>query len=232
MKVLDLFSGIAGFSLGLERAGMETVAFCEYEPHAQAILKKHWPEVPIHKDVSELDGKQYRGTIDVVCGGFPCQDLSAAGKQAGIEGGLDRAYTSKCLELLASVCLDTQFLRTSQACLLASQDDGLLSFSMTWPRSGMMQSGTVCRLQALEWHTKETEFTFWPTPQAKDGQGYYITSSDSAKNRRQNKRQMHWIHHAILTSGQEGKFTANPRFSEEMMGFPAGWTDLQDSEML
>ena len=95
LKVLDLFSGIGGFSLGLERAGMETVAFCEADPHARAILKKHWPDVPIHDDVRTLDGKQYRGTVDLICGGFPCQDISVAGGQAGLDGersGLWREY--------------------------------------------------------------------------------------------------------------------------------------------
>lgn len=92
MKVLDLFSGIGGFSLGLERAGMETVAFCEFDEHARKVLKKHWPEVPIHNDVRTLDGKQYRGTIDVVCGGFPCQDLSAAGNQKGFGGERSSLY--------------------------------------------------------------------------------------------------------------------------------------------
>ena len=85
MKVLDLFSGIGGFSLGLERAGMETVAFCEFDKHAQKVLQKHWPDLPIHDDVRTLDGYQYRGSVDVVCGGFPCQDISVAGKQKGIE---------------------------------------------------------------------------------------------------------------------------------------------------
>ena len=54
MKVLDLFSGIGGFSLGLERAGMQTVAFCEYDKKAQLVLKKHWPDVPIFNDIKEL----------------------------------------------------------------------------------------------------------------------------------------------------------------------------------
>ena len=93
MKVLDLFSGIGGFSLGLERAGMETIAFCEFEPHAQEILKKHWPDVPIYNDVRTLDGKQFRGTVDVVCGGFPCQDLSTCGKQSGFSGERSSLYT-------------------------------------------------------------------------------------------------------------------------------------------
>ena len=92
MKVLDLFSGIGGFSLGLERAGMETVAFCEFDKHAQKVLKKHWPDVPIFEDVRTLDGKQFRGSVDVVCGGFPCQDLSQAGVRSGFEGERSSLY--------------------------------------------------------------------------------------------------------------------------------------------
>ena len=84
MKVLDLFSGIGGFSLGLERAGMETVAFCEIDPFCQKVLRKHWPDVPIFDDVTKLRGADI-GPVDVICGGFPCQDLSIAGKQEGID---------------------------------------------------------------------------------------------------------------------------------------------------
>lgn len=83
MKVLDLFSGIGGFSLGLERAGMETVAFCEIDKFCQRVLKKHWPEVPIYDDITQLDGEQFRGSVDLVCGGFPCQGFSLAGQRRG-----------------------------------------------------------------------------------------------------------------------------------------------------
>lgn len=83
MNVLDLFSGIGGFSLGFERAGMETVAFCEQDEFCQRVLKKHWPDVPIHNDIRKLDGSQYRGTVELVSGGFPCQPFSVAGKQGG-----------------------------------------------------------------------------------------------------------------------------------------------------
>jgi DNA (cytosine-5)-methyltransferase 1 len=84
MNVLDLFSGIGGFSLGLERAGMRTIAFCEIEPYCRAVLAKRWPGVPIHSDVRELSLP--RGFADVICGGFPCQDISFAGDGAGLAG--------------------------------------------------------------------------------------------------------------------------------------------------
>lgn len=86
MNVLDLFSGIGGFSLGLERAGMKTVAFCEVDKKCQQVLKKHWLGVPIFDDVSTLKGEDIEETVDVICGGFPCQDISLAGKGAGLEG--------------------------------------------------------------------------------------------------------------------------------------------------
>jgi len=87
LKVLDLFSGIGGFSLGLERTGgFETVAFCEIDKKARLVLKKHWPDVPIFEDVTTLTGDQINDKIDIIVGGFPCQDISVAGKGAGLAG--------------------------------------------------------------------------------------------------------------------------------------------------
>lgn len=87
MRCLDLFSGIGGFSLGLERAGMETVAFCEYDEKARLVLKKHWPDVPMYNDVKTLTGEQLEkeGITDIglICGGYPCQSFSVAGKRKG-----------------------------------------------------------------------------------------------------------------------------------------------------
>jgi len=89
MKVLSLFSGVGGFDLGLEAAGMETVFQCEWDKHATSILERHWPDVPRWGDISTLTGKHilaHAPVIDVVAWGSPCQDLSVAGKRAGLEG--------------------------------------------------------------------------------------------------------------------------------------------------
>lgn len=86
LRHLDLFSGIGGFSLGLERTGgFETVGFCDSDKKTHLVLKKHWAAVPIYDDVSTLKGSDL-GTIDIITGGFPCQDLSVAGKGAGLAG--------------------------------------------------------------------------------------------------------------------------------------------------
>lgn len=107
LKVLDLFAGIGGFSLGLERTGgFETAAFCEIEPYPQKVLAKHWPGVPIYDDVRELTAERLRAdgiTVDVITGGFPCQDISNAGNKAGIEEGTRSGLWSECARLLGDI---------------------------------------------------------------------------------------------------------------------------------
>jgi len=115
LKMLDLFSGIGAFSLGLERSGLtKTVAFCEIEPSCRKALKAHWPDVPCAEDIRNLsyaggkllntydrsdtqgiyDLKEviYDGPIDCICGGFPCTDVSLAGKGAGIGGSQSQLW--------------------------------------------------------------------------------------------------------------------------------------------
>ncbi|MCK4817181.1 DNA (cytosine-5-)-methyltransferase, partial [bacterium] len=105
MKVLDLFSGIGGFSLGLERAGMETIAFCEIEKYPRKVLAKHWPNIPIYEDVRNVTKKRLDADgirPNVICGGFPCQDLSVAGNQKGIHAERSGLW-SECARLLGEV---------------------------------------------------------------------------------------------------------------------------------
>jgi len=90
MRFVSLFAGVGGFDLGFERAGMTCVGQVEIDKHARKVLEKHWPNVPKHDDV--VTAKEWAneqglvGNVDVVCGGFPCQDLSVAGKRAGLAG--------------------------------------------------------------------------------------------------------------------------------------------------
>jgi len=81
----SLFSGIGGMDLGLERAGMKCAWQVEIDDYATRVLAKHWPAVPRFRDVREC-GKHNLSAVDLIVGGFPCQDISNAGKRAGIEG--------------------------------------------------------------------------------------------------------------------------------------------------
>jgi len=107
LRVLDLFSGIGGFSLGLERTGgFETVAFCEIEPFPRRVLAKHWPEVPQYHDVKTLTADILRQdgiSVDIITGGFPCQDLSTAGKQRGMGDGTRSGLWSEIVRLVGEL---------------------------------------------------------------------------------------------------------------------------------
>ena len=85
MKVGSLFAGIGGFDLGLERAGFEIAWQVEIDPYCQRVLAKHWPNVQRYGDIRAIDWATVP-RVDLLCGGFPCQDLSFAGKRAGIDG--------------------------------------------------------------------------------------------------------------------------------------------------
>jgi DNA (cytosine-5)-methyltransferase 1 len=105
VRVLDLFAGIGGFTVGLERAGFETVAFCEIDPYAQKVLKKNWPGVPIYDDVRTITAERLASDgigVDVITGGFPCPDISVAGNQRGIEAERSGLWT-ECARLLGEL---------------------------------------------------------------------------------------------------------------------------------
>jgi len=92
VRVISLFSGTGAFELGFERAGFTTVGQCEIDPHAQAVLKRHWPTVPLHGDITTLKGDAF-GPAEVVVWGSPCQGLSLAGRRAGLEDERSGLFT-------------------------------------------------------------------------------------------------------------------------------------------
>lgn len=99
LRVLDLFSGIGGFSLGLERTGgFETVAFCEIEKHPSKILARHWPNVPNIGDIK----KAAFPDVDIITAGFPCQDISIANQNAA---GLAGSRSGLFWHIIRAVCM-------------------------------------------------------------------------------------------------------------------------------
>jgi len=81
--ILDLFAGIGGFSLAGHWAGYQTLQFVEKDAFRQKVLTKNFPGIPIHDDITNFDGRPFRGRVDVICGGFPCQPFSDAGQKRG-----------------------------------------------------------------------------------------------------------------------------------------------------
>lgn len=105
MKVLDCCAGVGSFSLGFEAAGIETVAFCEWDKHCRKVLDKHWPDVPKYEDLKELTAEKLRNDgikdIGIISAGIPCQGYSRAGKRKGRNDDRDLAQTF--VELVADI---------------------------------------------------------------------------------------------------------------------------------
>jgi len=103
LKILDLFSGIGGFSYAAERivGGYKTTQFVEIDPYCQSVLRKNFPNTPIHDDIKTFTAK--KGQFDVLTAGFPCQDLSVAGRQAGIGEGTRSGLFYEIIRLLGEI---------------------------------------------------------------------------------------------------------------------------------
>lgn len=107
MRCGSLFSGIAGVEFGLHRAGIEPAWFCEFDPQARSILQRHFPGVPIYEDVTTFEPGSVE-PVDIITGGFPCQDISIAGGRLGLAGeksGLWREFHRVLDSLRPEWCL-------------------------------------------------------------------------------------------------------------------------------
>lgn len=130
---LDLFSGIGGFALAARWVGgIETVAFCEREPFAQRVLRKHWPAVPICDDIHHLNGTEY-GPIDLITGGFPCQPYSLAGERRGNED--DRALWPQMLRVIRAA---------RPAWVLGENVPGIISMALDGVLADLEAEGYAC----------------------------------------------------------------------------------------
>jgi DNA (cytosine-5)-methyltransferase 1 len=101
MKHGSLFSGIGGFDLAADWMGWENVFHCEIAEFPRKILNHYWPNAECHEDIKKTDFTKYRGTVDIISGGFPCQPYSAAGKRLGKED--DRHLWPEMLRVIREV---------------------------------------------------------------------------------------------------------------------------------
>jgi len=122
LKVLDLFSGIGGFSYAAERlvGGFETTQFVEIDPYCQRVLHKNFPNVPIHHDITEFNATE--GQFQVITAGFPCQDISIAGRQEGIGEGTRSGLFFEVLRLARQI--QPKFILFENVRNLISHKDG------------------------------------------------------------------------------------------------------------
>jgi len=112
MRVLHLFAGSGGSHLAGEMLGWQSVGSVEVEPYCQAVLRHHYPKEVIHGDIRTFSAKHLLGAVDGVCGGFPCQDISPAGKGAGITGSRSGLW-KEFLRVIEEACPSWAFIENS-----------------------------------------------------------------------------------------------------------------------
>ena len=207
-EVLDLFSGIGGMSLGLERAGMTTIAFSEINLWCSTILQQHWPGVPNLGDITQLGIEPTSYAED-----SPARISVSQVKEPPLPERVQDSGGS-CAEPFAWYDPSTRLWRTWQRCA----SEGWARFSETWPRAGMTRNGIAYRLSPLVPLTGGTGFGLLPTPTTSDAKGAGRKRYFGSPHYKANLREY------LRTSFNDPIFP-NPSFLEWMMQYPIGWTE-------
>ena len=256
LTVGSLFSGIGGLDLGLERAGMKVIWQSEIDPYCNKVLKKHWPKVTNHGNIKDINWGNVERP-DVICGGYPCQPFSTAGKRRGTDdprhlwpwvrdaiSALRPSYAIlenvrghlsmgglQVIGELAEIGYDAEWRVVSAAGMGAPhRRERIIIVAYPndtrgrTPDSDMEQQraqGKQERQAVISRHGVSDAVQKWPTPQANDAKNPYARVREFS--------QATMLGEAVLnadplTAG--GKL--NPMWVEWLMGFPLGWTDLED----
>lgn len=259
LRTLSLFAGIGGFDLGLERTGgFETVAFCEIDPFCQKVLAKHWPNVPCFSDVRELRGDQV-GAIDVICGGFPCQDLSTAGKQAGMGEGTRSGLWSEIVRLAGELRPSFIIVENVTALLRGPSDRpgrwfgrvlgdlAEIGYDAEWhciPASYIGACHHRDRAWILAYPAQERQPEARGFRHNEPAQRFprsretaILANLGQARSERLIAEKVSGSAHFRGAKMSEGLRTCetdptylHPSFAEAVMGFPIGWTELEPAE--
>lgn len=216
MNELALFAGGGGGILGGKLLGWRTVCAVERNAYcARRLMQRqnegHIPPFPIWDDVCTFDGTPWRGVVDVVSGGFPCQDISAAGKGAGLDGERSGLWREMA-RIIGEVRPRFAFVENSPMLTFG----GLAEFSGTWPRWGLMLDGEFWELPTLARPTSESASGFWPTPTAVTATGGAALCKWGGTGARAKLRTM--------VTPKELNGPLNPEWVSWLMGWPKGWS--------
>ena len=238
LKLLDLFSGIGGFSLGLERTGgFETVAFCEIDKFCQKVLRKHWPNVRQYTDIKTLTAVQLTAdgiTVDAICGGFPCQDISLAGGGAGMGEGTRSGLWSEYARLIGELRPRYVIVENVSALLGRGLDRVLgdlaqIGYDAEWhciPASAVGAPHRRDRIWIVA--TPRAAYSQGSTGKAnrssdlRDFVKMYPTPTVCGNYNRKGASKTSGNGLATVVGG-----TLNPTWVEWLMGFPLNWTSLE-----
>lgn len=231
MNELALFAGAGGGILGGKLLGWRTVCAVEFNSYCQRVLLARQrdgflPRFPIWDNVETFDGKPWRGHIDVVSGGFPCTDISSAGRGAGIEGKQSGLWKHMA-RIVGEVRPRYVFVQTAR-CLFA---EDLPWSSVTLPRWGMMRDGVLWERTILPLRTNATASGYWRSPTSRDWKN---ARHPKECNKNGGYRQTGLNDQLCNKNGStvaERNGQVTPEFCEWLMGFPIGWTESAPLEM-
>lgn len=219
MKHLGLFEGIGGFSLAARWMGWETVAWCEWNPFSQEVLRTHFPAAKGHGNIKETDFTQYAKRIDILTGGFPCQPYSIAGKRKGTED--DRHLWPEMLRAIREVKAPWIVGENVPGIVNWGGDWYSRMYKLTWKMKGTKYRRIYFQLRAKTRNTNETDVGLLPTPTATDFCRIRF-SDDKIKNSSYNQT-INSLHARLLKYTTEGQ---NPENTELLMRYPLHWTNI------
>ena len=187
MNFLDLFSGIGGFRLGLEKAGHKCVGFCEIDKYARITYKANfntkgeWESHDITTVTSaEIERIRDERTIDLICGGFPCQAFSIAGKRLGFDDTRGTMFFEVC-RFISIIKPKSCSLKTLKDYCLTTTEQLFSQSSIRWGNSGMMSNGKYLIQKITEYHRTENECSLSDILETEVEEKYFLSDEQTAK---------------------------------------------------
>jgi DNA-cytosine methyltransferase len=225
MKMLDLFSGIGGFSLAGGWAGFETVAFFETDPFCRKILKKHWPDVLKYMDIRDVSNP---GHVDLITGGLPCQPFSIAGKRKGKD---DARYLWPEFLRIISISKPTWVIAENVTGIVEMELDNILSDLEAENYKTQSFIIPACAANAPHRRDRDGLLPTVLTSDATCGQilgkkdTYRLTKNGTLRRYNQNGKNSSLSLGRLIRLKTGLKLT--PDLAERMMGYERGWTNIE-----